>query len=109
MLTPNQLLAPFWQAFRPFALLMLLLLLGAFVYFLLKRRWLAAAGWGLLVAGAWALGRTRRAQWLTKWPHAAGVVVGLAWWLWLSPSVLGWLIVAVSLAAAAHSAWKRYW
>jgi restriction system protein len=44
MLTPDQLFAPFWQAFRPFALLMAFLLLGAFVYFLLKRRWLAAAG-----------------------------------------------------------------
>jgi len=42
-----------------------------------------------------------------RWPSAVGVIVGLAWWLWLSPSILGWGIVLVSLASAVLSGWKR--
>jgi hypothetical protein len=34
------------------------------------------------------------------------VLAGLAWWLWLRPSVLGWLIVLATLAAAFRSGWK---
>jgi hypothetical protein len=34
---------------------------------------------------------------LKKWPYAAGVVFGLAWWLWLWPSVLGLAMVLVCL------------
>jgi hypothetical protein len=40
------------------------------------------------------------AEFLRRWPYAAGVAAGLAWWLWLSPSVVGWLLILVSLAAA---------
>jgi hypothetical protein len=32
-----------------------------------------------------------------RWPMIAGVLVGLAWWLWLEPSLLGWGIVGLSL------------
>jgi hypothetical protein len=48
-------------------------------------------------------------QWLARyghWPPYAywlGVVAGLAWWLWLWPSVLGWLIIAGSLLASFRS------
>jgi hypothetical protein len=35
------------------------------------------------------------------WPVVAGVVGGLAWWLWLEPSLLGWAIVGLSLLLAA--------
>ena len=38
-------------------------------------------------------------------PHWIGVAVGLCWWLWLAPSALGWVIVAVSLLSAARSTW----
>lgn len=34
---------------------------------------------------------------LWRWSHALGVLVGLAWWAWLTPSWLGWVIVAASL------------
>jgi len=43
--------------------------------------------------------------WVTRWPHLAGVLVGLLWWLWLSPSFLGWLIVAICLAGAVRPLW----
>jgi hypothetical protein len=35
-----------------------------------------------------------------RWPHVLGVAAGIAWWLWLSPSIVGCLIVAASVAAA---------
>jgi hypothetical protein len=31
------------------------------------------------------------------WPVVGGVLAGLAWWLWLEPSLLGWAIVGLSL------------
>jgi hypothetical protein len=42
--------------------------------------------------------------WLTALsgrPHAVGVLLGLAWWLWLSPSILGLLIGLASVLWAA--------
>jgi hypothetical protein len=36
-----------------------------------------------------------------RWPLLAGVLVGLAWWLWLEPSLLGWVIVGLSLLMMA--------
>jgi YD repeat-containing protein len=48
---------------------------------------------------------TRGSWWLNmlcQWPHAVGVVVGLAWWLFATPSLLGWVIIAVSLWGAVR-------
>jgi len=53
-----------------------------------------------------ALRRGTLAECFKRWPQAIGVAIGLAWWLWLSPSILGWGIVLVSLAAALRSGWK---
>jgi hypothetical protein len=39
---------------------------------------------------------------LATWPHLVGVALGLVWWLWLTPSVLGWVIVAISLLSAVR-------
>jgi hypothetical protein len=36
---------------------------------------------------------------LRRWPAALGVAAGFLWWLWLTPSLLGLAIVALSLAA----------
>jgi hypothetical protein len=36
-------------------------------------------------------------EWLQRWPYAVGVLAGIAWWLLAWPSLLGWVIVAVSL------------
>jgi restriction system protein len=44
MLTPDFFFAFLWRAFGPIAIVMLVALLAAFVYFILKRRWLDAAG-----------------------------------------------------------------
>ena len=55
----------------------------------------------LVLAVAWATGR------LHRWPHFFGVVLGLAWWLWLSPSVLGLGLAAVCVLAAVRSGWRR--
>jgi hypothetical protein len=41
---------------------------------------------------------------LATWPHLAGVAFGLVWWLWLTPSVVGWVIVAVSLLSVVRPA-----
>jgi hypothetical protein len=38
-----------------------------------------------------------------RWPHAAGVVLGLAWWLWLVPSVLG---LGIALASVLTASWR---
>jgi hypothetical protein len=37
---------------------------------------------------------------IVEWPYALGVMAGLAWWLWCSPSLLGWVLVAVCLVGA---------
>ena len=48
------------------------------------------------------LARSWRPAWelLARWPHLAGVAGGLVWWLFLSPSLLGWVVVAISLLSA---------
>jgi hypothetical protein len=41
-----------------------------------------------------------------RWPHLLGVVAGLLWWLFLNPSLLGLIIVAVCLMASVRSPWQ---
>ncbi len=38
---------------------------------------------------------------LSQWTTVACVLVGLGWWLWLEPSLLGWGIVGLSLVVTA--------
>jgi hypothetical protein len=45
-------------------------------------------------------------NWFASRPGHLGVAIGLAWWLWLSPSALGLLIVAAVLFAQFHP-WRR--
>lgn len=45
--------------------------------------------------------------WLREWTAAAGVLFGLAWWLWFAPSFVGWPIVAVSLLSTLRTGWKK--
>ncbi|MFV1964082.1 MAG: hypothetical protein ACC628_01570 [Pirellulaceae bacterium] len=55
-----------------------------------------------------ALARRSRAvsEWALRWPYAAGVLFGIAWWLWLSPSLLGLVIILVSVIGAFRSSWS---
>lgn len=51
----------------------------------------------LLATGLAALGIRRgwARNWGWRWPHAWAVALGLSWWLWLSPSALGWVWLAL--------------
>ena len=53
-----------------------------------------------------ALHRGLLGEFFCRWPHLVCVLLGLAWWLWLWPSIIGLLIVAVSLASLLRSPWK---
>jgi hypothetical protein len=55
---------------------------------------------GVAAALVWGVRHGRLEALIFRWPHAFGVLVGLAWWLWLWPSVLGWVIVLVNVVAA---------
>ena len=73
----------------------------------LHYRLLCAAGLAVLAAGA-VVG-IRHGFWsglLCRWPHTLGVAAGLAWWLWLSPGILGLGIVLVSLVTAVRWGWR---
>ncbi len=37
---------------------------------------------------------------VARWPYWSGVVIGLLWWLMLTPSLVGWAIVAACLIGA---------
>ncbi|MFH1923568.1 MAG: hypothetical protein ABIP48_27225 [Planctomycetota bacterium] len=75
---------------------------------LLARRVVGAAGMaGAMLLALLAIRLGVPAALLYRWPCLVGVVAGLAWWLWLWPSALGWGIVLVSLAASLRSGWRR--
>ena len=57
----------------------------------------------LLVAG---MRRGLRSAWACRWPHLLGVGAGLAWWLWLWPSILGLVLALLSLAASVRWVWR---
>ncbi len=68
-----------------------------------------AAAPSILAATAWLVRRgkgTLVADVLLCWPYAAGVVLGVAWWLWLSPSALGLVIAITSAIAALRDLWR---
>jgi hypothetical protein len=61
-------------------------------------RMLAIFGLLLAVVTLWLVNRHRpMGGFLLAYPRLVGVLVGLVWWLCLTPSFLGWMIVAVSL------------
>ena len=44
---------------------------------------------------------------LLRWPNVFGIVAGIVWWLWFSPSIIGWGIMLAGLAASFRFGWKR--
>ena len=63
--------------------------------------WLAAVavlavGWTIYVL----LRRGYLSSKVVEWPYALGVLAGLAWWLWCTPSLFGWLLVIVCVVGA---------
>ena len=70
-------------------------------------RWLAAGVLLAVSAFVYLFSKhTPVPEWLARWPQAAGVLIGLAWWMWLSPSLLGWAIVLLSVVTALRRPWK---
>ena len=60
---------------------------------------------GSLIGSIWLMRRPAAADFLYRWPHACGVLLGIAYWAWLWPSWLGILITAASLWMALRFAW----
>ena len=72
------------------------------------RRLLLAAGLATLaLLGILGIRCGLAGRLLCRWPHLVGVIAGLVWWLWLWPSILGWVIVLVCLLASFRPGWKR--
>ena len=68
-------------------------------------RLIAAVGVGLLTIGClFALRFTRLAGWrLRLSPQFLGLSIGLVWWLWLTPAIVGPAIIAISLFSLRQS------
>jgi hypothetical protein len=68
------------------------------------RRLAALAVLCLTVLIVWGIVRGVFERKTIPWPHAIGVLLGLAWWIWLAPSVLGLCIAAANIVAMG---WRR--
>jgi hypothetical protein len=75
----------------------------------LRPLWLRlAAALAILLAavGVWTCRRSSILQEIvTAWPQLLGMLVGVAWWLWLAPSILGLAMVAVFALGTLRWAW----
>jgi hypothetical protein len=74
------------------------------------RSWLPRlAGIAVLLAAVAVLGLLLRRDLLgscfARWPYLFGVGIGLAWWLWLSPSIVG-LLIAVAVLLTKFLPWR---
>lgn len=73
--------------------------------------WFRRALWSSALLGAFGLlviagRRGALDDWSRRWPHVLGVMAGVAWWLWLTPSIFGWVLIFGSLLASMRPAWK---
>jgi hypothetical protein len=73
-----------------------------------RSRMLWACGVVLLIP-LLTVGRVRQSalRLSCRWPAAVGVAAGLAWWLWLEPSIFGGLWILLTLAVSLVPAWRR--
>ncbi len=58
-----------------------------------------------LIAAIWLMRHPTAVDALCRWPHACGVLVGIAYWAWMWPSWLGIVIAAASLWLALRFDW----
>ena len=59
---------------------------------------------GLVTTWLWSAERREAcAEFAMRWLRPLLVAAGLGWWLWMSPSWLGWVLIALALWAA----WRR--
>ena len=65
--------------------------------------WPGAALAGIVLGSLLAMASGR----LHRWPHVAGALIGLGWWLWLWPSAVGLLVVGVCLVTSLRLGWRR--
>jgi hypothetical protein len=64
-----------------------------------------------IVGGGIVLAMTRRRSkpwldWLGRWPQLVLALAGIAWWLWLAPSVLGLVVLAIAVIGSFSSLWR---
>ena len=73
-----------------------------------RARLLGVLGGILLVCVA-SVRRLRRlvAGLACRWPATVGVVVGLIWWLWLAPSIVGLLLILLTFLVWSIPIWRR--
>ena len=60
---------------------------------------------GVASAGAYLVRSSFASDFLCRWAHAVGILIGIAFWAWLWPSWLGLLIAAASLWLALRFNW----
>jgi hypothetical protein len=46
---------------------------------------------------AWTFRRANEAEWLARFSPLVLAVAGVAWWIWLAPGELGWLLAAAGI------------
>jgi hypothetical protein len=60
---------------------------------------------GLLAATIWLIRFQPAADFICRWPHLLGVLLGVAYWAWMWPSWLGILIAGVNVWLAIRFDW----
>jgi hypothetical protein len=63
---------------------------------------------GVAIAGVLILRSTNAVEFICRWPHAVGVLIGILYWAWLWPSWLGLAIAASSVLMALRPGWPGH-
>jgi hypothetical protein len=58
-----------------------------------------------LIGGIWLMRWPAAADFFCRWPHAVGILIGIAYWAWMWPSWVGILIAAASVWLALRFDW----
>jgi hypothetical protein len=71
------------------------------------QRWFIAVGWILMTMLAMlGVANGSLIETIRRWPHVTITAIGLAWWLWLAPNILGVCILFAGLFDAIRC-WRR--